>query len=62
MLSSYITAFVSMVILVILTGAALHLAQYKKRGGCCSEGLQGTGYTKHGCNSCKCEADDEVSI
>lgn len=55
-LSTYITAFVAMVLVFVLTGAALHFAQYKKRGGCCSDGLRGTGYTKsHGCGSCKCE-------
>ena len=55
-ISTYFAAFVAMALVFVLTGAALHFAQYKKRGGCCSEGLQGTGYTKnHGCGSCKCE-------
>lgn len=56
MLATYLTAFIAMAIVFVLAGAALHFAQYKKRGGCCSEGLKGTGYTKnHGCKSCKCE-------
>jgi len=54
--STYLAAFIAMAVVSVLTGAALHFAQYKKRGGCCSEGLSGTGYTKnHGCGSCKCE-------
>ncbi len=58
MLSTYVIAFIAMLTAVVLTGAALHFAQYKKRGGCCSDGLRGTGYTKnHGCGSCKCEAE-----
>ena len=54
--STYLIAFVAMALVFVLTGASLHFARYKKRGGCCSEGLGGTGHTKkHGCGSCECE-------
>ena len=55
MLMAYLVSFIALALVYVLTGAALHFAQYKKRGGCCSSGLEGMGNPVHGCKTCKCE-------
>ena len=55
MLSFYITPFIAMMVVIILTSAALHFAQYKRRGGCCSDRIETGVSGVHGCKTCKCK-------
>jgi len=54
MLEFYLPPFIAMIVVIILTSTALHFAQYKRRGGCCSDGIETGGNGVHGCKTCKC--------
>jgi hypothetical protein len=57
-LSSYITPFIAMMVVILLSSTALHFAQYKRRGGCCSDRIETGVSGLHGCKTCKCRKDD----
>lgn len=59
MLTAYLVSFIALALVFVLTGAALHFAQFKKRGGCCSSGLEDMGNPVHACKSCKCRDAEE---
>ncbi|MCP4450355.1 MAG: hypothetical protein GY809_02760 [Planctomycetes bacterium] len=55
MLSLYMTPFIAMIVMLVLSCAALHFAQYKRRGMCCSDRIQTSEKAYHGCKTCKCK-------
>ena len=57
MLQPYLISFAALILVFVIMGTALHFAQFKKRGGCCSDGIESGDKHQHKCSSCKCGKD-----